>query len=327
VKIAIVTPVFNDWASLSQLIGALDKINAPRDVHFHVFPVDDGSSDPVVVDYPLQTLQRIRAVEMIRLICNLGHQRAIAVGLVEVYQRRHEFDAVLVMDADGEDRPEDIPRLIDELRRRPHHLICAQRGQRPGLLLFRIWYACYKLAFRLFTGARIDFGNFCLIPVDQLEALVSNSSLWNNLAGALTRSRLPLARLPIDRGRRYAGQSKMNFVSLVMHGLGAIAVYSDIAMVRLLLATLSISAITVLSILCVGAIKLFTTLAIPGWATTAAGILLIILAQALMLFTIACFNIINARSAKVVIPRLDALDFIATRRQLLQPNRAAEVVE
>jgi glycosyltransferase involved in cell wall biosynthesis len=326
VKLAIVTPVFNDWASLAQLIGALENIGDSNDLQLFLFAVDDGSTEAKLIDYPLQTLRRIREVEIIDLICNLGHQRAIAVGLVEMYER-DEFDAILVMDADGEDRPDDIPRLIDELLRQPGHIVCAQRRQRPGLLLFRAWYGCYKAIFRLLTGARIDFGNFCLIPNGRLEAIVSNSSLWNHLAGTLARSKLPLARLPLDRGRRYAGNSKMNFVSLVMHGLSAIAVYSDIVMVRLLLVTLAVSAITICGVVWVSVEKLFTTLAIPGWATSAAGILLVILAQALMLFTIACFNIINARSAKVVIPRLDALSFVSSRRKLLSVKVVGEVAE
>jgi hypothetical protein len=319
-------PVFNDWTSVSQLVGALENMAASTDLQLSVFAVDDGSIEAKLIAYPLQTLNRIREVEIIDLICNLGHQRAIAVGLVEVYERK-EFDAVLIMDSDGEDRPDDIPRLIDELRRKPQHIVCAQRRQRPGLFLFRAWYGCYKLIFRLLTGARIDFGNFCLIPSNRLEAIVSNSSLWNHLAATLARSRLPLARLALDRGRRYAGKSKMNFVSLVTHGLSAMAVYSDIVMVRLLLGTLVVSALTIFGIFWVSFIRLYTTMAIPGWATTAAGILFTILAQALMLFTIACFNIINARSARVVIPRLDALSFVSSRRKLLPISRAAEVAE
>jgi glycosyltransferase involved in cell wall biosynthesis len=323
--LAIVTPVFNDWASLSRLIGELDQIDLPAGSDFSLFAIDDGSNDPPVIDYPVHMLSRIRNIEIITLACNLGHQRAIAVGLVEAY-RRKRFDAVLVMDSDGEDRPSDIPRLLAEAAQRPGHVICAQRQRRPGLLVFRTWYECYKFIFRLLTGARIDFGNFCLIPATRLEALVSNSSIWNNLAGTLTRSRLPLATLPSDRGRRYAGLSKMNFVSLVMHGLSAMAVYSDIVMVRLLLASLAVSAFTAFGILCVVCIKLFSTLAIPGWATSTAGILAMIMVQALMLFTIAAFNMMSARSIKVVIPIVDAPGFVLSRRIVL-PVEVAEAAE
>lgn len=322
--LAIVIPVFNDWASLSHLVRDLEQIDLPNDVEFSLFAVDDGSSEPAVLDYAL-TLHRVRNVEIVTLACNLGHQRAIAVGLVEVYNRKR-FDAVLVMDSDGEDRPADIPRLLAELARRPEHIICARRRRRPGLLAFRIWYECYKFAFRLLTGARIDFGNFCLIPAARLEALVRTASIWSNLAGTLTRSRLPLASLASDRGHRYAGKSKMNFVSLVIHGLSAMAVYSDIVMVRLLLTSLAVSALTAFGILCVVFVKLFSTLAIPGWATSAAGILIILMVQALMVFTIAAFNMMSVRTIKVVMPLLDAPGFVLSRRAIfpVEANEAAE---
>lgn len=313
--LAIVTPVFNDWVSLSQLIGALEAVDVPESTHFSLFVIDDGSSEPAMINRPLQGLHRIREIEIIGLACNLGHQRAIAVGLVELCSRQG-LDAVLVMDSDGEDRPADIPRMLEEAARRPGHIICARRERRPGLAVLRVWYACYKAVFHLLTGARIDFGNFCLIPRPKLEVLVSNSSIWNHLAATLTRSRIPLASFPSDRGERYAGKSKMNFVALVMHGLSAMAVYSDIVMVRLMLAMLALSGITGIGILSVIAVKFLTDLAIPGWASSVAGLLTVILLQGAMLFTISAFSVLNTRNIKVVVPRLDAEAFVLFRRKI-----------
>ena len=99
------------------------------------------------------------------------HQRAIAVGLVEL-SNHGTFSTILVMDSDGEDRPADIPRLCAEAEIRPGHITCAQRMQRSGPVAFRLWYECYKLIFRLLTGAQIDFGNFCFIPGDKLQSLI-----------------------------------------------------------------------------------------------------------------------------------------------------------
>jgi len=314
--LAVVTPVFNDWASLSRLIADLDDVSTASATEFSIFVIDDGSSEPPSIDLSLDRLRRVRGVEIITLACNMGHQRAIAIGLVEAH-RRKGFDAVLVMDADGEDRPSDVPRLVEEARQHPGHIVCARRRRRPGLYAFVAWYACYKLLFRLLTGRRLDFGNFCLIPSERLGALISDPSIWNHLASALGRARNPLLRVPIDRGSRYAGVSKMNFVSLVMHGLSAMAVYSDVVMVRLLLGAVAVSILTIAGLCGVVFVKLFTALAIPGWATSAAGILVIVLVQALMLFTIAAFNIMSARSLTVVIPRLDAAKFILSRRVVL----------
>ena len=313
-RLAVVTPVFNDWTSLSRLTDELESISLPQNVSLSLFAVDDGSNERGVL--ASRQFRRIESIEIITLASNLGHQRAIAVGLVEVY-RRDEFDAVVVMDSDGEDSPSDIPRLLNELTIHPGHVICAKRGRRPGLLAFRLWYECYKYLFQLLTGARIDFGNFCIIPKEMLGALVRNSSTWNNLAGALTRSRLPLFRLPSDRGRRYAGKSKMNFVALIIHGLGAMAVFSDVVMVRLLLASATVTTLTALGIVLVFLIKIFTDLAIPGWATNAAGILVIIMVQASMIFTIAAFNVMSLRSVNSVIPLSDAGGLVLSRRKVL----------
>jgi glycosyltransferase involved in cell wall biosynthesis len=302
-RVAIVTPLFNDWTSLSKLISALDVVDVQEGVRFSLFVVDDGSSEPVEINSPLHNLHRVNEIEIIGLTSNLGHQRAIAVGLVEVCNRS-AFDAIVVMDSDGEDSPADIPRLLAMAARCPGHVICARRKRRPNLLVFRIWYECYKAAFLLLTGTRIDFGNFCFIPSEKLEALVSNSSIWNNLAATLSRSRIPLAQISADRGTRFAGASKMNFVSLVMHGLSAMSVYSDVVMVRLMLGALALGVATFLGILIVVAIKLFTDLAIPGWASSVAGALTIILLQGIMLFTISAFTVLNTRSIKPVVPRL-----------------------
>ena len=107
--IGIVIPVFNDWESLNRLIRKLNDQSATLKFDFHIFVVDDGSTEPRHLDY-LSTTSGISEVQLIRLFGNIGHQRAIAVGLV-VASRIEEIEAVVVMDADGEDRPEDVSRL------------------------------------------------------------------------------------------------------------------------------------------------------------------------------------------------------------------------
>jgi glycosyltransferase involved in cell wall biosynthesis len=314
-RLAVIIPVFNDWASLSRLIGSLEIVHVSDETSFSLFVIDDGSNEKGDIRYPPDTPNRIHEIEIIQLVSNLGHQRAIAIGLVELCGRDN-FDAVLIMDSDGEDRPDDIPRLIAQLAAHPGHVICAQRQRRPGRIMFLILYSFYKLIFYVLTGSRIDFGNFCLIPSDKIEALVSYSWVWNNFAGTLMRSRIPLIRMPSDRDKRYAGKSKMNFLSLVMHGLGTMAVYSDIIVVRLMLGALAVSAITLFGIVWVLFEKLFTDLAIPGWATSAVGLLVVILVQAVMVFATSAFSMINAQNTKVIVPKIDAQNYVKARRKV-----------
>lgn len=324
-RIAIILPVFNDWTSLSQLIGALEAVAVPDNTFFSLLIIDDGSTESARLDYPIHTLRRIEEIEIIRLACNLGHQRAIAVGLVAACDRR-DFDAIVVMDSDGEDRPADIPKLLAAAAARPGHIVCAQRQRRPGLLMLRLWYELYKFIFRILTGSRIDFGNFCLIPRDKVEVLIGYSWIWNHLAGTLARSDMPVAKVPLDRGRRYDGTSKMNFVALIMHGLGAIAVYSDIVMIRLTIGALVFSALMLFGALVVITIKIFTDLATPGWASSVAGLLSVILLQGLMLSAVSTFMILNMRSMRPVIPRVDALSFVLSRHKV-RSSLAAKAAE
>ena len=188
--------------------------------------VDDASSELLTSDAEPDAAS-IEGVEILRLICNLGHQRAIAVGLAEVAQR-HAYDAVIVMDCDGEDRRCDLVRLIDAHRMDRTAIIVAQRAKRSEGLSFRAFYELYKSVFILLTGRRMDFGNFLLIPRPMVTRLAHMPEIWNHLAAAVLRSRVRVVGVPTERGRRYAGNSSMNLVALLTQGLSAIAVLSDI---------------------------------------------------------------------------------------------------
>jgi polyisoprenyl-phosphate glycosyltransferase len=173
------------------------------------------------------------------------------------------------------------------------------------------------------TGRSIDFGNFCLIPWTQLGRVVHMPETWNHLAGAIVKSRCPIIRVETKREARYEGSSKMNIVALVVHGLSAIAVFGDTVFVRALLTSLALSALAALGGIVIVAVRLFTDLAIPGWASTLGALTLVILFQALSLSAGAAFMILNSRANLTGIPALDARRFVQSRvvvHQLCQPN-------
>lgn len=173
--------------------------------------------------------------KILRLALNLGHQRAIAVGLCAVADRT-QFDAVLVMHSDGEDRPADIAALLEASRQHPDHVVLARRAKRSESPAFRFWYLIYKLIFHTLSGQVISFGNYSVVPMSAVQRLVHMPELWNNLAACILRSRLPCTTVPTARGVRYSGRSTMNLVSLVVHGLSVMSVYSDVIFVRALIA-------------------------------------------------------------------------------------------
>jgi hypothetical protein len=238
----------------------------------------------------------------------LGHQRAVAVGLAQAAQTT--ADAVVIMDADGEDRPQDIPLLIEQHTARPGHLIAVSRAQRSEGLVFRISYWLYKNIFRLLTGKNISFGNFSIIPMNLAKRLSFVPSLWNHFAATVLCSRVPLSLVPSARGHRYVGKSKMNFVNLVVHGLSAISVFSDAMLTRMLLFFVLATSIGALAAVVVVVLRLFTDLTTPGWASSVIGSVAVICLQALLLTIISAFMVLSSRSTFVPPPIQHAKDFI-----------------
>jgi polyisoprenyl-phosphate glycosyltransferase len=316
--ILIVTPVFDDWESLDYLLSDLDEIANTYYQPLQILVVDDGSTTLPSRFTPRKHLQR---VDIISLVRNFGHQRAIAIGLVEA-QRYTNCAAVIVMDADGEDQPQHLPLLFQHYHQLPDQIILATRGKRQESLSFRFFYRLYRFLFRLLVGRSINFGNYCLIPSGQLERLTYDSNLWNHLAATITRGRFLIHRIRLDRGTRYDGKSKMNFESLVMHGLSAVSVFVDVVFLRLMLGSAVLALAAFSGILVVIGIVLFTRLAIPGWATNAVGILSVIILQLVIFSSAAIFFILSRRSESTFVPALDTERLIKKRETILSNESA-----
>jgi polyisoprenyl-phosphate glycosyltransferase len=309
--IAIVVPVYNDWAAFRILARAIDTVLIAADLHAELIVVDDGSwqaGETVLVEIA-GAARRLRLRPVV-LATNLGHQRAIAVGLVQASARANAYHAIIVMDGDGEDQPEHIPLLVAEVEAHPDRVVCAQRRRRCEGFRFALGYGLFKLAFRLCKGRRIDFGHYCAIPPAYLPRLVHAPALWSHFAASLIRSGLPLLKVPLDRGQRYAGRSTMNATALVRHGLNAIAVFEDVCLVRLLVLLAAFGCGVTVAMLGVVLVRFCTDLAVPGWATNASGLLLVVLFQAALLAATAAAAHLNRRTLREIVPARDAHDFV-----------------
>jgi glycosyltransferase involved in cell wall biosynthesis len=305
ISLLILIPVFNDWSSLTILLARLDEVLHEQVVSAQVVAVDDGSTEPVVLDGASGPYRAITKIEVLELRRNLGHQRAIAVGLAYI-QSKVPGKAVLIMDGDGEDDPNDVPRLVRQFQRHEgRKVIFAGRSRRSESLLFRIFYRLFKLMHLLLTGHRVQVGNFSLLPRPLLDRLVVASELWNHYAAAVYKAQLPFDIVPTQRGRRLAGRSRMNFVSLVIHGLSAIAVFGDIVGVRLLVVIGLLMPFAALSLMTTVVLRLATDWAIPGWATYTTGLLMVLLLQAVMLSLIFIFLVLSTRQGSAFLPVRD----------------------
>ena len=235
-RVVILIPVFNDWEAIKLLVPSLDRALARSGTTATVLLVDDGASVS-----PPRTLSEsghggVEKVSVLSLRANLGHQRAIAVGLAYI-AAQGAVDAVVVMDADGEDAPEDVPRLLDQMRSlHQEAIVFAERTKRLETRWFRVGYQAYRLAHWLLTGIRVRVGNFSAIPGSLLPRTVALPELWNHYAAAIFRSRIPYISLPTPRAPRLAGKSHMNWASLIIHGLSALSVHGERIGVRVLMA-------------------------------------------------------------------------------------------
>jgi len=310
--ILVVTPVFNDWDCLVRLLEELDQTLFNADVVADVLAVDDGSSQSWsrIKNRPTKFVH-IKKVNILHLTRNLGHQRAVAIGLAYA-NANYAYQQIIVMDSDGEDRTTDVKNLVDEQRLHPHELIFGQRVARSESLVFRAFYLVYKILFRWLTGATISFGNFSSIPAELLGRVVHLSEIWNHYAAGIVHSKITWRVIPTPRGTRYSGKSHMSFIFLVLHGLSAISVFLDVISVRLIVFSFVIIFAEGIGVAFLLWLNFLTKWVIPGWAITGTFGLVIITVQMLIFLGILSLSVLNNRGMRLLIPARDFLDFVST---------------
>jgi len=309
-ELTILIPVFNDWKAVALLLEKLDEELRAVDRRANVLLVDDGSTSLPYGPVLRGAANTIERVDILHLRRNLGHQRAIAVGLTYLEQST-DCPMVVVMDGDGEDRPSDVPRLLAEAEASTQpEIVFAARHKRSEGLVFRAFYGAYRAIHRILTGIPVNVGNFSVVPREALRRLVVVSEIWNHYAAAVFHARLPHRLVGTARGERLAGKPTMNFVSLVAHGLSALFVHGEVLGVRALLAAGAAFVLMCLSLGAIIAIRLLTSQAIPGWATTAGGIVLILMSQLIVLGVLVTSLTIGSRMNVGFIPVRDFAYFV-----------------
>jgi len=304
-SVVVLLPVFDDWRALSMLLPQVAAHLAATTSTFGILIVDDCSTTEPTHLPTEQTAAGAAWVRVLRLRRNLGHQRAIAVGLSYIDEHL-PCDAVIVMDADGEDRPEDLASLLHRFQQEGGtKIVFAERRRRAEGLVFAVFYRCYQLLHRILTGGSVRVGNFSVVPRRQVSSLVVVSELWIHFAAAAVRSRQPRCMVPAQRGRRLDGRSHMGFVSLVVHGLSAISVYSDVVFTRLVMGASALAVAALAAMATVVGVRLLTTLAVPGWATFSVGLLLIVLLQSVMFVIALTVLMLGSRQHATAVPRRD----------------------
>jgi hypothetical protein len=279
-RIAIILPVFNDGPSLVELITELEQALQGRSEHIMILVVDDGSLPSIDRRYS-DRLASVFACSILTLKRNGGHQRAIAIGIAYAVEN-NLADIVLVMDADGEDRPAEILRLLAAIRDRDVAIAVGERTIRSEGAIFKLFYKLYQLMFLLLTGYRIGFGNFLALPALAARRVANMGELWLSLPATVLRSRVPIVSVPTQRGYRLEGKSHMNLVSLVVHGLRAMAVFTENVLTRIILSAAGLLLLCILASV-IAVVQKVMGIATPGWVTSVVGLSLVMLLTTVIL--------------------------------------------
>ena len=228
-KYVILIPIYNDRESLKILIENINSEIKDLDHEISLVVINDASSQQIVDTYP--NIENINSIEIVNMKENRGHARCIASGLKYIFEKK-EFDFVIPMDGDGEDRPEEIKNFIELSKQSIEKSLIGERVKRSEGLIFKTCYQFHKFLTLAFTGQSIKFGNFTCLSKSTVKKLLDEKATWNSFSGSLKKVEKELISMPSIRGKRYFGPSQMSFFNLLKHSLSIISVFRKTVLIR-----------------------------------------------------------------------------------------------
>ena len=230
-KIIILISIYNDWESVFKLIKSIDLQIADWDAEVSILIVNDASTE-----HKPETelnLKKIKSVRIMNMKKNKGHARCNAAGLKFLTQKE-DSDYIILMDGDGEDRPEELNMLFNKFKENPLKMVTANRIKRTEGLFFKFLYQSHKALTYILTGKLIKFGNFVWLPKILASKLAKEACIWSSFSGSVAKIISDSERTSISsiKGQRYFGPSKMSFFDLLIHSFSIIAVFRNTTIVR-----------------------------------------------------------------------------------------------
>ena len=228
-KYVILIPIYNDRESLKILINNINTEIQDLESEISIVVINDASSQQIIDTY--SNIENLQSFEIINMKENRGHTRCIASGLKYIFEKK-EFDYVIPMDGDGEDRPEEIKNFIKISEQSGEKSIVGERVKRSESLFFQLCYLFHKYLTLAFTGQSIKFGNFTCLSKSTVKKLLEEKATWNSFSGSLKKIEKELISTPSIRGKRYFGPSQMSFFKLLKHSLSIISVFRKTVLIR-----------------------------------------------------------------------------------------------
>ena len=232
-KVIILIPVYNDWESLKKLFIEINQtINDLKNISFNCIVINDASS---IIQPKISKPANIKSIKILNMYKNKGHARCNAFGIRYII-KNEDFDNLILMDGDGEDRPIEIKSLIEKIASDPNKSVVARRVKRSEGPFFQLLYKLHKIITFLFTGKNINFGNYSCLTRRDVEILSTKASLWSSYSGTVKKNLNKLNEVNSIRGLRYFGPSQMSIFKLLVHSFSIIAVFKYQVFFRSLLA-------------------------------------------------------------------------------------------
>ncbi len=228
-KYVILIPIYNDRESLKKLIENINSEIKDLNHKISIVVVNDASSQQITDTYA--NTENINSIEIINMSENIGHSRCIATGIKYIFKKK-DFDFIIPMDGDGEDRPEEINHFIKLSEQSKDKSIVGERVKRSEGLIFKTCYQFHKFLTLSFTGKSIKFGNFSCLSKLTIKNMLDEKATWNSFSGSLKKIENDLISMPSIRGKRYYGPSKMSFFNLLKHSLSIISVFKKKVLIR-----------------------------------------------------------------------------------------------
>ena len=228
-KYVILIPIYNDRESLKLLIENINNEVKDLNHEISIVVVNDASSQQILDTYP--NIENVQSIELINMKENRGHARCIASGLKYIFEKK-EYDFVIPMDGDGEDRPVEIKNFIELSKQSGEKSLIGERVKRSEGIIFKTCYQFHKFLTLAFTGQSIKFGNFTCLSKSTVKKLLDEKATWNSFSGSLKKVEKDLISMPSVRGKRYFGPSKMSFFNLLKHSLSIISVFRKTVLIR-----------------------------------------------------------------------------------------------
>ena len=282
-KLKILIAVYNDWSSLDILLGEIyKKLNQTVWKNYEVYIVNDAST----IEIPEKIK---RKTKIINLFNNIGSQGAISIGVKYIQKKIDDMTHLLIMDSDGEDKPEDIVRLLDECKLNENKIVFARRQKRRESILFRALHFTYKKIFKMLIGKDLDFGNFSCMTKTNLNKIVNINNLQTHYSASILRSKIPFSKIDCEKGFRIEGSSKLNFWKHFAHALMSLSVFVDLIAIKFFFISLVGIVLSIISAITIFIMKLYFPKILLGIASN---ILLSLAIITIVLFLISLFSLI-----------------------------------